>query len=83
MSSWGLNTSAPSSIDQAFNSASQEKSWGWFGLPSSGEGSLFEAQPVGWEFDFSLPQSFYMFSSDAPPIGGGGTYKFTAMMGLG
>ena len=50
---WQLQTSVPSAIDQTFDAAASEKTWGWFGFPAVGEGSTFDTPADPWAFNFS------------------------------
>ena len=67
--SWILNDSAPTTLAQGFATPAVAKSWGWFGMPASGEGSLFDAAATPWAYDFSVMPSLYMWTAESPPGG--------------
>lgn len=52
---WLLGDSTPVSIAQEFEAAPVAAVWGWFGLPTAGEGSEFRAAEPAWTQSYWAP----------------------------
>ena len=76
---WIINDSTPTSLAQEFSASVTEGTWT---LNDWGFWQTFSVSASPWTFDFSLALDYYMWTAEAPPVGGGGHRKLL-LVGIG